>query len=264
MRNVVRGLCAAALVVALPVLLSQCSRQPAGGQQAAAGQTTSAVDTTAVPPRGAQGFLAYCAMCHGDAGAGDGPLAVALKAQGVTVARLDDAARLKFLGEAGVRKVVVTGGGHTGRSNLMPAWGERLNRQLVDDVVAYVLALPDLKPGVPSGTIQKYLEAPVGIPAEGRKLFVYYCSGCHGPEGRGDGLNADSLRVRANIRPRDLTDNAYFAPKTDQDIYDVIALGGGHMGKSVYMPAWTFTLQPAQIKDLVAYVRVLSRTPPRP
>ena len=32
----------------------------------------------------------------------------------------------------------------------------------------------------------------------------------------------------------------------------------------VFMPAWTYTLKPEQIKDLVAYIRALSRTTPQP
>jgi cbb3-type cytochrome c oxidase subunit III len=260
MRILARGLGAAALVFAIPVFLAQCS----GKKPSAGGGTTPIATAAAAPSPGAQGFLAYCAMCHGVSGAGDGPLAASLAAQNVRVARLDDAARLETLGAAGVRRVIVTGGGHTGRSNLMPAWGERLGRRLVDDIVAYVRTLPSQKPGVPEATVHKYLEAPPGSAEEGRKLFVFYCTGCHGPQGKGDGLNADTLRVRNNIRPRNLTDSAYFAPKTDQEIYDVIALGGGHMGKSIFMPGWTYTLKPEEIKDLASYVRVLSGTAPRP
>jgi mono/diheme cytochrome c family protein len=43
-----------------------------------------------------------------------------------------------------------------------------------------------------------------------------------------------------------------------------VALGGGHIGKSTMMPAWTVTLTPSQIKDVVSYVRALSKTKSRP
>ncbi len=102
------------------------------------------------------------------------------------------------------------------------------------------------------------------MPAEGRRLFVYYCSACHGAEGKGNGTLADTIFARAKVRPRNLTDSTYFLPKTDQALFDVISLGGGHMGKSGFMPAWTVKLSPAEIKDLVSYVRVLSHTPSRP
>ena len=233
--------------------------------QAPKPDSTAAVKLTAQQERGAKAFLAYCAMCHGDHGAGDGPLAPELaRREGVKVAHLDDAARLEKLGIAGVRKVVTRGGAHTGRSNLMPTWGEHLSPGVVADIAEYVLVLPRLNPGIPPATIAKYLAAPAGSPAGGRKLFVRFCTGCHGPEGRGDGFNADTLRVRHNIRPRNLTETDYFAKKTDRDLYATIALGGGHTGKSAFMPGWTYRLEPAQIKDLVSYVRAISKTRSQP
>ena len=74
--------------------------------------------------RGQQLFLEHCAMCHGDGGAGDGELASGLQHKaGVSPANLTDRGRLERLGRAGVRNVITRGGAHTGRSNLMPAWG---------------------------------------------------------------------------------------------------------------------------------------------
>lgn len=212
--------------------------------------------------RGERAYLAYCAMCHGDNGAGDGPLAADLTRQAAAVPlRLDDAARLQALGPSGLRRVIVLGGAHTQRSNMMPAWGERLGNRLIDDIATFIETLPGRKSqGIPAATLQKYMSAPKGVSEDGRKLFVYYCTGCHGPFGKGDGFNADTLRVRHKIRPRDLTDKAYMTTRSDQDLYAMVALGGGHMGKSSMMPAWTYSLQPAQIKSLVAYVRTLSGT----
>lgn len=219
---------------------------------------------TAPESRGQQGeqaFLAYCAMCHGDHGEGDGPLAAEIeKNGGVRPANLTNQQRLNQLGREGVQKIITVGGAHVGRSNLMPAWGEKLDPAVVDQVADYVMTLPSLKPGTPSATIHKYLAAPPGVPEEGRKLFVYYCSACHGPYGKGDGPSAEQLRLQHNIRPRDLTQTEYFKNKTDQELFVTVSLGGGHAGKSVFMPAWTYTLQPAQIKSLVSYIRVLSNT----
>ncbi len=216
--------------------------------------------------RGERAYLGYCAMCHGDNGAGDGPLAADLTKQAAaTPLRLDDAARLKTLGPAGLRKVISEGGAHTGRSNMMPAWGGRLGAKVIDEIASFIETLPDRKEtGVPAATLEKYMAAPKGSSEEGRRLFVYYCTACHGPYGRGDGFNADTLRVRHNVRPRNLTDKAYLEKRTDRALYAVIALGGGHQGKSNFMPAWTYTLQPAQIKSLVAYIRAISGTPSQP
>jgi mono/diheme cytochrome c family protein len=215
--------------------------------------------------RGERAFLTYCAMCHGESGEGDGPMAEKLREQGVAVpAKLNDRARLDQLGHRELVRVISLGGAHTGRSNLMPPWGERLSPAVIDTIADFVMALPDMKPGTPTSTVEKYLEAPAGTPAEGRRLFVFYCSVCHGMSGQGNGPMADTLWARNRIRPRDLTDGAYLAKKTDQDLFVTISLGGGHAGKSVFMPAWTVTLPPDQIKDLISYIRAISGTQSRP
>ncbi len=265
MRHGVRIIAAGLMAAGLALFALSCGTKQTTTQSASSAGTAAAPASVLVNQRGEQAFLANCAMCHGERGAGDGPLASDLRKQNVTVpARLNDRARLDVIGRGGVVTVITKGGAHTGRSNLMPAWGEKLEPALIDSIAEYVMALPYLAPGTPSATIAKYLAAPPGVSEEGRRLFVYYCSACHGPYGKGDGFNAETLRMKHNIRPRNLTDSVYFASKNDQRIYETVALGGGHMGKSVFMPAWTYTLTPAQIKDLVAYIRVLSGTAPQP
>jgi mono/diheme cytochrome c family protein len=66
------------------------------------------------------------------------------------------------------------------------------------------------------------------------------------------------------VKPRDLAGTRYMRTKTDRDLFTVISLGSAHMGKSVYMQAWANALTPAQIRDLVAYLRLLSKSPSRP
>lgn len=262
MKRGVRILAAGLMAAGLAAFVLACGQRPSSTPGA---DTSVAAAAVVVNEHGQQAFLAYCAMCHGERGAGDGPLASDLRQQHVPVpAHLNDRTRLEQIGRAGVRAVIDKGGAHTGRSNLMPAWGEKLEPALIDSIADYVMTLPELSPGTPSATLAKYLAAPPGTPEEGRRLFVYYCSGCHGPYGKGDGFTAEALRLKHNIRPRDLTDSTYFAPKSDRQLYATVALGGGHVGKSVFMPAWTYTLSPAQIKNVIAYVRAVSRTPPQP
>jgi len=249
----IRRLFAAILVLlsVLPILAS-CARK------------SEPVPSAEQLARGQEAFLAYCAVCHGDRGAGDGEMAAPLRESGVIVAHLDDEARARALGRDAVRKVIAEGGAHTGRSNLMPGWAEKIEESAIDDILAYILTLPGSRPGVTEATLQKYLEAPPGVPAEGRRIYLHFCSACHGPYGKGDGPYAEALRQQHNIRPRDLTDSTYIGRKTDQDLFAIVSLGGGHMGKSTFMPAWTVSLTPAQIKDVVSYVREISKTPAQP
>jgi cytochrome c oxidase cbb3-type subunit 3 len=168
------------------------------------------------------------------------------------------------MGRDSLIRVIELGGAHTGRSNLMPAWGERLPHVEIEEIADFVMALPELHREIPHTTLSRYLEAPPGTTAEGRKLFVTMCSACHGPYGKGDGRYADTIFVRSKVRPRDLTDSLYFAGKTDREVFAAISLGGGFFHKSPYMPIWNATLTPEQIKNLVSYIRAVSHTASRP
>ena len=214
---------------------------------------------------GKQVFLEHCAMCHGDNGTGDGDFSMKVKeTAGRNPANLTDRGNLQRLGHSGVRRVIVEGGAHTGRSNFMPAWGEQLTTREIDDVANYVMHLPDQTPGVSSQAKRDFATSPAGAADEGKRLFLHHCAVCHGTEGRGDGRMAASLKANHKIQPRNLTDSLYVAHKTDQDLFVTIRLGGGHMGKSPYMPVWAGYLTPEQTKSLVSFIRRISHTIPQP
>lgn len=213
---------------------------------------------------GQRTYLSDCAMCHGDQGNGDGEVAAVLHAKGVMVAHLSDGQRMGALSKADIVKVISEGGAHTGRSNLMPAWGEMLGSDLVDAVAGYVMTLSAAHPAIPNETLQQYLAAPAGTPADGRTLYVHHCAGCHGETAKGDGPIGERLWALHKVRPRDLTDSTYIATRNDRELFAVVSRGGGHFKKSTFMPAWTVTLSPAQIRDLVAYIRAISHTQPKP
>jgi mono/diheme cytochrome c family protein len=220
------------------------------------------------PPRVVRGqlvFTQHCAMCHGDAGKGDGEMAPMLMHRaGVRPANLSDAARLARLGDAGVRHVVTNGGAHTGRSNLMPAWAGKLSSEQIDDVTAFVMSLPNSPEQDVAQARAEYQATSAGVPGRGATLFQHHCAACHGPQGHGDGTLAPALYARHNIRPRNLTDAAYMSQRTDRELFTTIKLGGGHVGKSPYMPNWGGYLTSAEVKDLVSYIRVISHTEARP
>jgi putative copper resistance protein D len=146
----------------------------------------------------------------------------------------------------------------------MPSWGTQLPAETIAQIADYVMVLPRLKPGISRAAVEEYLATPAGAAADGRKLFVFYCTVCHGPEGQGDGILADTLLAKHQVRPRNLTETAYFAPKTDQEIYMTVALGGDHTAHSELMPGWSVKLSPDEVKDLVSYIRAISKTESKP
>lgn len=89
---------------------------------------------------------------------------------------------------------------------------------------------------------------------DGHTLYVYWCSQCHGLEGKGDGVNSTPDML---INPRDHTDASYMSERTDVQLEDVIKGGGASVSKSAIMPPWSATLNNDEIKALVAYIRKL-------
>ncbi|MBI4523858.1 MAG: cytochrome c [Deltaproteobacteria bacterium] len=90
--------------------------------------------------------------------------------------------------------------------------------------------------------------------SEGRKIYLTYCSGCHGESGKGDGPAAKSLPVK----PANHTDVAVMNQLSDKFLFDIISKGGSAVGKSAAMPAWGSQLKEKQIREVVAYLRTLS------
>jgi len=81
---------------------------------------------------------------------------------------------------------------------------------------------------------------------KGKQIFVKHCAGCHGDRGKGDGytlLGAD---------PANLTSPAT-KKKSDAALLNTI-----HEGKSS-MPSWKVRLSEQDSRDVLAYVRTLSK-----
>lgn len=116
--------------------------------------------------------------------------------------------------------------------------------------------------------------APVGIAAaalagsvqpghleRGKAIYEQRCVVCHGPEGRGDGVQAPFL----SPRPASLISAATSA-KTDQELLHAIANGKPRTA----MPAWKDILSEEEQRDVLRYIRSLIRfsqpmlTPPPP
>jgi high-affinity iron transporter len=89
----------------------------------------------------------------------------------------------------------------------------------------------------------------------GREVYKANCVACHGESGKGDGPGAGVLKPP----PRDHTDRAYMSTLTDQQIKDIIRMGGAIKGKPL-MPSHP-QLNGETLDALAAYVRSLSEPP---
>lgn len=90
--------------------------------------------------------------------------------------------------------------------------------------------------------------------AEGQKLYMTYCSSCHGDKGRGDGAAGKALPVK----PADHTDGKLMNSLSDEFLMTIIAKGGAAVDKSSFMPAWGGVLKDNQLQDLLAYIRSIA------
>jgi mono/diheme cytochrome c family protein len=93
--------------------------------------------------------------------------------------------------------------------------------------------------------------------AEGQKLYMIYCSSCHGDKGQGDGAAGKALPVK----PADHTDGKLMNSFSDEFLMTIISKGGAAVGKSSFMPAWGGVLKENQLQDLLAYLRSVANPP---
>ena len=87
----------------------------------------------------------------------------------------------------------------------------------------------------------------------GEALYARHCASCHGASGRGDGWNAPNLPVP----PVAHADATLMARRADDTLYDGIFAGAWVLDGSPRMPAFGEILSPAEIRELVAYIRTL-------
>ena len=83
-------------------------------------------------------YQIYCASCHGETGAGDGPVAQALIPK---PARHNDGAYMNPLADDYLFKVIKFGGASVGKSPMMAPLG--LSDQKIHNVIAFIRSLAE-------------------------------------------------------------------------------------------------------------------------
>lgn len=98
------------------------------------------------------------------------------------------------------------------------------------------------------------LSGSVAKAASVEENYRFYCSQCHGLEGKGDGPNATKSQP---VSPRNHTSSTEMSKLTDQDIINVIKGGGSATSKSTMMPPFGKTLADDEVNALKDYLRKL-------
>ncbi len=91
--------------------------------------------------RGARIFAANCARCHGQEGKGDGPDLAKLQSA-VSPDDWTDKESNQELTDSFIVAMITRGGKANGKSRIMPAFGDKLNAQQVQDLLMFIRSLP--------------------------------------------------------------------------------------------------------------------------
>jgi cytochrome c oxidase cbb3-type subunit 3 len=95
-----------------------------------------------------------------------------------------------------------------------------------------------------------------GDPKEGAKFYKSLkCAPCHGKDGKGQGPMSKAMKLKAS----DWTDKAAMEKITDDFLRDIIIKGGKAVNKSKLMPGYSKKLKPADVANLVAFIRSFAK-----
>ncbi len=90
---------------------------------------------------------------------------------------------------------------------------------------------------------------------DSKRLYLHYCSVCHGAEGKGDGFNSYNL----DPKPKSFTDSTFLEKADSVYLFNVIEGGGKVVDISAMMPPYGRTLTVKEIEKLAEYVMFLSK-----
>ena len=96
--------------------------------------------------------------------------------------------------------------------------------------------------------------------AQGKRIFYNDCVWCHADSTPAGPSNRSNL----NPAPVLMNDGAVLNPLSDEYLQNIIALGGGAVGKSAMMPPWGKTLGQDDVRAVIAYMRAIAQPPYQP
>lgn len=96
--------------------------------------------------------------------------------------------------------------------------------------------------------------------AQGKRIFYQQCVWCHA-----DATPAGPSN-RSNLTPVPplLNDGAVLNAENDENMRDIVTLGGAAMGKSPMMPPYGRMLSAEEIRSVIAFTRAIAQPPFQP
>lgn len=91
---------------------------------------------------------------------------------------------------------------------------------------------------------------------DGKRLFLHYCSSCHGENADGSGRY---FPTQIDPQPPDLTNPEYFEKTNENVMFRAIKFGSKALGKSTYSPAYGKTLTDEEIINIIEFLKFSSK-----
>jgi cytochrome c oxidase cbb3-type subunit 3 len=204
--------------------------------------STPEEDTIPSIERGAEIYMARCALCHGGQAMGEGKLP--LKIEDYPNTNLMKGLKAKDLDS--IRDAVIYGGILDDFSLYMPPFGNELTWTEIESISQFVSDLrKDPEPLLAMlQDIDKQQEKTSDL---GRITFENRCVLCHGVSGQGDGRMAKIIKTPP---PYNLTKSLM----QKEYLSLIIASGGEPLGRSPQMPPWKDQLSPKEIDAVADYI----------
>lgn len=230
-----------------------------------------------------EGGLIYeekCAVCHGDTGRGNGPLARFFDPKPTNYT---DSRMMAEMSDSYLLWRVSEGGKSAPFNSVMPRWKGAMKEDEMWKVIAYIHAFSHgtehLKlehihsPESMAEDSEAESKGHVGykvpdeykgkknpywtnLPAilDGGLIYREKCAVCHGKGGRGDGLLAQIL----DPRPVDFTDSRAMADVNDDYLFWRVSEGGQFWPFDSVMPRWKGIMKEDEIWKVISYVHAFS------
>lgn len=214
--------------------------------------------------KGKQVYLEKCAFCHGEKGKGDGPSADYSMPQPRNLTKGHIKLRSTSFGKIPTDEDLFNAITKGMRGTTMPGWKhlpENDRKSLVIFIKSLSKKFKKFKKRGKSHKIVKVGKPPALSPkslAQGKELFLANCSGCHGVEGRGDGVTTQRIIDYSSnaIWPRNLTQPWTFRRGSSrEEIFKTLRTGLSTTAMPKFSPR---VFSDAQIWDMAYYVSTLA------